>query len=218
MLSKGGRKRRQIIAAVAPVFNTKGFAATSISDALEAAEVEKGGLYFHFESKEKLAIAAFDYAASLVVKRRRLSQSGMPGALERLNACIRAVASSVKFPTLRGGCPIANAAVDSRDANPELRAHVSAAVGLWQTDIVRIVESGIVSGELRPESDPVAIASLFTSALQGALSISTVLDDVSHMERMAEHVRLWLRIFRARRRRTKKNVTTDAVNHQLNAD
>jgi len=46
----------------APVFNTKGYAATSLSDLMEATGLQKGGLYRHFDSKEELAQEAFDYA------------------------------------------------------------------------------------------------------------------------------------------------------------
>jgi len=46
----------------APVFNTKGYAATSLSDLMEPTGLQKGGLYRHFDSKEELAQEAFDYA------------------------------------------------------------------------------------------------------------------------------------------------------------
>ncbi|MEU6484207.1 ScbR family autoregulator-binding transcription factor [Streptomyces sp. NPDC046887] len=51
------RTRELVVRAAAARFDTTGFAATSLSDIVETAKVSKGALYFHFESKEKLAEA-----------------------------------------------------------------------------------------------------------------------------------------------------------------
>lgn len=51
------RTRELVVRAAAVCFDTTGFAATSLSDIVETAEVSKGALYFHFSSKEKLAEA-----------------------------------------------------------------------------------------------------------------------------------------------------------------
>ncbi|MFF0200065.1 ScbR family autoregulator-binding transcription factor [Streptomyces sp. NPDC005017] len=51
------RTRELVVRAAAVCFDTTGFAATSLSEIVEMAEVSKGALYFHFSSKEKLAEA-----------------------------------------------------------------------------------------------------------------------------------------------------------------
>ena len=67
--TKGERTRRRIVERAAALFNTRGVAGASMSDVSEAAGLEKGGVYNHFESKDALALAAFDYASSLVLDR-----------------------------------------------------------------------------------------------------------------------------------------------------
>lgn len=47
--------RRAVIEAAAKVFDSKGFAAATIADIIEAGGITKGALYFHFPSKEELA-------------------------------------------------------------------------------------------------------------------------------------------------------------------
>ncbi|MFF4020785.1 ScbR family autoregulator-binding transcription factor [Streptomyces sp. NPDC001843] len=49
------RTRRAVIEAAASVFAERGYAAATIAEILERAEVTKGALYFHFDSKEALA-------------------------------------------------------------------------------------------------------------------------------------------------------------------
>jgi len=51
------RTRNAILDAAATVFDERGFAGASLSEILAKAGVTKGALYFHFSSKEELAMA-----------------------------------------------------------------------------------------------------------------------------------------------------------------
>ena len=61
-MTKGQQTRRGIIEKAAPLFNQKGYEGTSLSDLMDATGLQKGGIYRHFDSKEELAAAAFDYS------------------------------------------------------------------------------------------------------------------------------------------------------------
>lgn len=50
------RTRRAILEAAAVVFEKRGYGAATITEILKVAGVTKGALYFHFESKESLAL------------------------------------------------------------------------------------------------------------------------------------------------------------------
>ena len=50
-------RRAQILEAAKRCFVEKGFAATRMDDVAKAAGLSKGGLYFHFKSKEELMVA-----------------------------------------------------------------------------------------------------------------------------------------------------------------
>ncbi|WP_434598863.1 ScbR family autoregulator-binding transcription factor [Streptomyces sp. A5-4] len=67
------RTRRVILEAAAAVFEEHGYEAAKITDILARAEVTKGALYFHFESKEDLALAVID--AQVVEAPLRLPQA-----------------------------------------------------------------------------------------------------------------------------------------------
>ncbi|MEV6197264.1 ScbR family autoregulator-binding transcription factor [Streptomyces sp. NPDC051920] len=54
------RTRRAVVEAAAAVFAERGYAAATIAEILERAEVTKGALYFHFGSKEALARGVID--------------------------------------------------------------------------------------------------------------------------------------------------------------
>ncbi|UQA90936.1 ScbR family autoregulator-binding transcription factor [Streptomyces halobius] len=54
------RTRRLILEAAASVFDDRGYDRATIAEVLERAGVTKGALYFHFASKEQLALAVLD--------------------------------------------------------------------------------------------------------------------------------------------------------------
>src|ERR1700761_5725589 len=60
-LSKAERTRQFIIETTAGIFNTKGYAGTSMSDLTEATGLTKGSIYGNFENKEEVALAVFDH-------------------------------------------------------------------------------------------------------------------------------------------------------------
>ena len=60
-MSKAGRTRQFIIETTAGIFNTKGYAGTSMSDITEATGLTKGSIYGNFGNKEDVALAVFDH-------------------------------------------------------------------------------------------------------------------------------------------------------------
>ncbi len=192
MPTKGERTKAQIVAAAAPIFNERGFAGTSMSDILAATGLEKGGIYRHFESKDELALAAFDYAIQVLEARQRRALERTETALERLAACIDVFRSSLTHPALRGGCPMLNTAIDADDTHPALREHARQAIVQWQQLIVHFAEEAKAKGEIEAAADCETIASVITSSLEGAIMVSRLLRDPRHMDRVVDHLREWI--------------------------
>ncbi|MCX5387490.1 ScbR family autoregulator-binding transcription factor [Streptomyces sp. NBC_00083] len=59
------RTRRMILETAAEMFNELGYDATTIGTLIERVQITRGGLYFHFTSKEELARAVLDEAVTL---------------------------------------------------------------------------------------------------------------------------------------------------------
>ena len=65
-MSKAEETKAFIIEKIAPVFNKKGYAGTSLSDMTEATGLTKGSIYGNFSNKDEVALAAFDHNFSKV--------------------------------------------------------------------------------------------------------------------------------------------------------
>lgn len=168
-MSKGEETRQQIIKQAATVFNQRGYGGCSISDVMEATGLKKGGIYRHFESKEELALAAFDFAQQQSTKRIEAALVSESDAVKQLVAVIRAFQNVTLQPPVPGGCPILNTIVDSDDGDPTLRARVREVVMHWEMMIQDTVVEGITAGSIRPTVDPQAVAAILLSTIEGAI-------------------------------------------------
>ena len=182
------RTREHIVREAAGLFNQRGFAGASMADIMAATGLQKGGIYGHFESKEALALEAFDFAVARMAARFAAALDGRTRAMDRLRAIVGVYETIVTDPPVPGGCPVMNAVVEADDGNPALRARARAAMDGLQGLIRRNVRDGVARGELRPDADAEGFASLAVSTLEGAVVLSRLYDDPSHVRRAARHL------------------------------
>jgi AcrR family transcriptional regulator len=187
-MRKGERTRQMIVERAAPVFNIHGYFGASMSDLIRETQIGKGGIYNHFESKEALAVEAFDFAVELVRERFRTALAGKERAVDRLLAIVGVFRSLIDDPPLPGGCPVLNTAIEADDTNPPLRDRAKQAMDEWQDLIIRVARKGIRTGELRSETDPEALATVITATLEGAVMLSKLYSDSIHMRRAVDHL------------------------------
>ncbi|ALE05781.1 TetR family transcriptional regulator [Arthrobacter sp. ERGS1:01] len=82
MQQRAKATRTAILEGAALVFDEKGYGNASLGDVTERASATKGALYFHFKSKEELALAVIDEQHLRVrTKAEALAGTGLP-ALE----------------------------------------------------------------------------------------------------------------------------------------
>ena len=90
-MTKAERTRQFIIETSAPIFNTKGIAATAYSDVMQATKMAKGGLYGHFGSKDQLSAAVVDYNLKKLVEKVQQAIGNAGTAKEKLFAWLDAL-------------------------------------------------------------------------------------------------------------------------------
>jgi TetR/AcrR family transcriptional regulator, transcriptional repressor for nem operon len=184
-MTKGERTRESILAKSAAVFNQHGYAASSLSELMLATGLEKGGIYNHFASKEQLALEAFDYAVGLIENRYKTALEQQQTAIARLNAVMDVFLEFIHNPVLPGGCPVLNAAIESDDSNENLRQRTRLVLTGWKTRIQGIIEMGIAKGELQAGTDAAKLSTVMLATLEGAVMMSKVCRDASHMRQAA---------------------------------
>jgi TetR/AcrR family transcriptional repressor of nem operon len=186
------KRRAAILASAAPIFNRRGFAGTSIADILEATSLEKGGLYNHFESKEQLALASFDFAYGEVEAYFAKALAPVAPGLQRVRAYVDAFERYMERPVIEGGCPVVNACIEADDALPFLRDRVSAAFGAMRRTVQRNLTHARERDEVKAEIDIESATDFIVAALEGAIVLSRGMRSRTHARRVCASVRAWI--------------------------
>ena len=187
-MSKAQTTKAKIIQQAADVFNQRGYAGTSMADIMEATGLKKGGIYNHFHSKDELALAAFDFAVGLMVENYRNALRGQRHSVARLKAIIESFCTLVDTPPIKGGCPLLNTAIDSDDTHPALCDRTRQAMDTWRAMIGKIITLGIKHGEIDPTLNIEMTTTLLISTLEGALMMSRLYDDGTHLRWAKQHL------------------------------
>ena len=180
-MSKGDETRQMILERAAAVFNRKDYSGASMADIMAATGLEKGGIYRHFDTKDDLALEAFDYAVNLVELEFQAALKDKRDAIDRLRAIVGVYRAMPDGMPVAGGCPVLNTAVEADDTHPLLRDHARRAMDRWREYIVRTVSKGLERGQIRPEIVPDDLATFLIATLEGAIMLSKLYDDPRHM-------------------------------------
>jgi len=155
------RTRRTILEAAAAVFDERGYTSATIGEILERAGVTKGALYFHFASKEELALGVFEEQLAISLpsqssKLQELVDSGLVLALRlRTEPLVRA---SVGLALDQGALGL--------DRTP--------AFGMWIDQTTRTLAEAKAGGELLPHVDATETAELLVASFSGVQLLSQV--------------------------------------------
>jgi AcrR family transcriptional regulator len=195
-VSKGEQTKGKIIQQAAELFNQQGYAGSSMSDIMRVTGLKKGGIYNHFQSKDELALQAFDYAIACIQEHYRMALQGKRHAIDRLQAIVNAFGSYAENPPIKGGCPILNTAIESDDAHPALRDRAQQAMDSWRNMICGILKSGIKKGEVYPDVDADEIATIVIATVEGAVMMSKLYGDAIHLTRALNYLNQYLENYR----------------------
>ncbi|MEO1069056.1 MAG: TetR/AcrR family transcriptional regulator [Cyanobacteria bacterium J06638_6] len=191
-MSKAQVTKARIVEQAAALFNQQGYAGASMADLMQATGLQKGGIYNHFRSKDELALAAFDFATQLIQQRFMGALRGKRHAVDRLIAILGVYEYLLDDPPVAGGCPILNTAVESDDTHPALRERAQQAMDAWRTLIIRIVEKGVMRGELQAHVDGEVVATVLIAMLEGSIMLSQLYGNTVHLERSLDHVKAYV--------------------------
>jgi TetR/AcrR family transcriptional repressor of nem operon len=168
-LSKSEKTRQFIIEKTAPVFNTKGYAGTSLSDLTHVTGLTKGSIYGNFQNKDEVALASFDYNFSRVTEYMKNKILATEHSIERLLVYPEVYSNFLKIPFLQPGCPILNTSTEADDTHPLLKEKAAGALAFWKKSLENQVKRGIVRKEIKKETQPDEVAVIMMSLIEGAI-------------------------------------------------
>jgi AcrR family transcriptional regulator len=185
--------RERILEVAAAMFAESGYAGTSLNRILQESGTTKGGFYFHFASKEALAVAVVDYL------RERWLASTMQGAddgirgIDKLRAMAQASTDAYhQMPGYRAIGKLCFHLLSARpDLGPELRATFVAWIDMTESAFRQAQDEGDIPGHL----DARGLAEVTIAAFTGMQEISELMTDGTDLDsRVRTYVSLLMQL------------------------
>lgn len=88
---RGLRRRERILDAAFTVFSRRGYRETGVDEVGRQAETSKGGVYFHFPTKERLFLELLRSTADRLAGKVERAMAGVSDPIERADVALRTV-------------------------------------------------------------------------------------------------------------------------------
>ncbi|MBV9837271.1 MAG: TetR/AcrR family transcriptional regulator [Solirubrobacterales bacterium] len=177
---KGQATRALILQTAAEVFAERGYGDTTMAELIGRSGMARGAFYFHFASKEQLALAV------LQEKQRQWLELVSQEALDKATGREQLRALGPALIQLHRQDPSAySAARLSRDLGriPELAHTVRAQMNAWIALIAGIIRRAQDESNLPDTLDPDALAVILVAATDGLKDLSDILDSAARARR-----------------------------------
>lgn len=191
-MSKADRTKQYIIEKTACIFNTKGYAGTSINDLIEATGLTKGSIYGNFENKDQVALAAFDYNFERLVNYMRSIMDTRLTVIEKLLVYPETYRNFLTNPILISGCPVTNTSTEADDTHPLLAAKVESAYNFWKNALENHLNNGINNGEIKADVNISEFISVFISIIQGGILQAKVTRKMASMNLSMDYLERYI--------------------------
>ncbi|PWV56715.1 TetR/AcrR family transcriptional regulator [Chitinophaga sp. S165] len=191
-MSKAERTKEFIVEKTAPIFNTKGYAGTSLSDMTEATGLTKGSIYGNFANKDEVALASFDYNIRKLRAYVHAEEEKAQTIKEKLMVRTRLFGDTRPIAYPVGGCPMVNTGPEADDTHPALKARVAEALESWKARTIGFIEEGIRNGEISANTNAEQAALTLMAMIQGAILVARSTGKVEYGRHVMDSARKYI--------------------------
>lgn len=181
-VAKGPDTRTRIMDIAQDAILQKGFDGTSIEEIVAAAEITKGGFFYHFPDKNALARALIERHITiedqlfddLWARARDLHDDPLHSTLIGLKLLAELLAD---MPNGHPGCIVATAAYQDRLFDAEVRDLNRRAVLGWRARFRVVIDEIVAVYSPREEVDLDALADMVSTVVEGGIVMSKLLGE-----------------------------------------
>lgn len=158
--------RQKIITAAVDLFSEHGYPATGLGDIIARAEMTKGALYYHFDSKESLAEAIIDDGGSAMLATFRVITETSSPALENTIHGLFVVADFTRSDKL------AQIGMQLLRTFSGINAAATRVYTSWLDELTAQLNQAADEGDLREGLDIAGAAEVILGSMLGAEALS----------------------------------------------
>lgn len=186
---RGEETKRRILELAAEAFAEGGYAGTSLNDLIRGSGLTKGAFYFHFDSKEALALEVFRHKQEQWMGRVMTRVMAHERALDRFLAIPEALVDLIEEDTSSRSMHRLSRELCQ---DPELAPKVTPQLENWVELSADLVRRAQEEGDVRRDLDPVEVAEV---AVAGFLGVEEMAEALGGGEDLRRRVDAYVRIF-----------------------
>ncbi len=171
----------------------KGFAATTVDDICEAAEVTKGSFFHYFESKDQLGREVLERFCASGQKMHGACCSHEADPLKRVYTYIDNLIKLSKDPAMRQGCLLGLFSQELGDTNPQIRAACKKGFDDWAKTFGEEVAQAKAAHAPRASFDPKELAEHLIAVMEGSMILGKARHDMSIIGQNLAHFKAYVK-------------------------
>ena len=171
---RAGTTRHRLIAAASREFGSRPYSMVSLDDILAEAELTKGAMYFHFQSKQALALA-------IIEDLNEMSRAAVADLLARKMSGLETLIDLVYLLAVQ------NSQHEVARAGVRLLETLDDATALWQSWIefvTTLIGKAVTEGDVVDQHDPEDIAKMLVALWAGVRRISDLDQPKNHLDNL----------------------------------
>lgn len=181
--AKGAATRAFLLQAAAEVFAERGYTETTMSELISRSGLTKGAFYFHFSSKEQLALAVIDEKQRQWVDSVQAAIESEPQAIDQLRQVAYALVRLHRDdPSAFSVSRLTRDLARVPDVNDLVRSHMRAWVGM----LAGMITQAQADGDLPRTVEAGDLAALLVAATDGLKDLGGLIDAPSRARRAFE--------------------------------
>ncbi|MER6212171.1 ScbR family autoregulator-binding transcription factor [Streptomyces sp. NPDC001642] len=166
---RSARTRLRVLVGAAELFTERGFRQTSVKDVADRVEMTKGAVYFHYPTKEALAVAIVEEHYARWPKLLGDVTDERLGPMDTVARMLERAAEAFQDDV------IVQAGARLQIERPHIDAELPTPYVDWIALLESLLTSALEAGELRPDVTPDKAARALVSAFFGSQHVSDVL-------------------------------------------
>lgn len=172
-MQKGEATRERIKKASLGLFHKKGYGSTSINHVLDSSGIKKGTFYFHYPSKEKLAVDVLDKALAKYEIQINEPIGHLPPS-DQIMAVVEAIVGYHIEDGTSKGCLFGNMALEMGKNGTQVAAFVEKVFDDWVIRFEKLLKKAVENNEVILKESPLAFSRTIIALIQGGLVLSKI--------------------------------------------
>lgn len=187
-MNKGNETKEKIIEEALKLFHARGYYSTSINDIMQSAGIKKGGLYFHIQSKEKLAVNVLEEALSIYEDLITQDLDQLT-PVQQIEKRIDVIVSYHVNQGLQKGCIFGNMALEIGKNDSEISQYLQYVFKRWENSFRDMIINAVDKGELKLKEAPEELAKMIFASLEGGIMLSKISGNIDSLRICADSVK-----------------------------